>query len=300
MNADFQNWIDGNLQSQKGKSFVITGGNSGIGFHAAMALAKVGGDVTILGRSEERIGRAVQDIKDEGIEGTIEGGIVDLGSLKSVKSCAETFREGRSGLDVLINNAGVMMPPPELTEDGFESQFAVNFLGHFALTGRLFDLLSATDGARVVTLSSIAHRGAHVDFDNLRLEKEYQRGACYSQSKLAETIFSLELGRRVDAKGGGLLSVGCHPGFTKTELQRNMDPGVLSRLTLMDTWQGCLPSLMAATGPDVKQGDFFGPDGPGETGGFPALGVIDGAALDLDVAKRLWDVGQDATGLTFP
>jgi NAD(P)-dependent dehydrogenase (short-subunit alcohol dehydrogenase family) len=300
MNSEFQLWIDENLQSQKGKAVVVTGGNSGIGYHAAMALAKVGADVMILGRSAARVDRAVQDIRAEGIDGSIEGGILDLASLQSVKTYADRFCSGRSRLDVLINNAGVMMPPAELTEDGFESQFGINFLGHFALTGRLYDLLKSTAGSRVVTLSSIAHRGAQIDFDNLRLEKVYHRGFAYSQSKLADIMFALELGRRVSAIDDDILSLACHPGFTKTELQRHMDPGVLARLTLMDTWQGSLPTLLVATGSDVKQGDYYGPDGPGETGGFPAIGLIDEAALDLDVAKRLWEVAQIATGIKYP
>lgn len=299
MNSDLKHWINANLQSQKGKTILVTGGNSGIGYYAALALAKVGADVIIAGRNAKRVDQAVRDIKAEGIEGSINAGIVDLASLKSVQEYAEQFRTKYSRLDVLINNAGVMMPPEGATEDGFESQFGINFIGHFALTGRLYDMLKSTPGSRVVTLSSIAHRGAQIDFDNLRLEKPYDTRREYYQSKLADIIFTLELGRRSDAKGDGVLSVACHPGFTKTELQRHLDPEILGKMTFMEAWQGALPTLVAATG-HVKSGDYFGPDGPGEMGGFPALGVIDGAALDAAVADRLWAVGEDVTGVVFP
>lgn len=299
MNSDLKHWINANLQSQKGKTILVTGGNSGIGYYAALALAKVGADVIIAGRNAKRVDQAVRDIKAEGIEGSINAGIVDLASLKSVQEYAEQFRTKYSRLDVLINNAGVMMPPEGATEDGFESQFGINFIGHFALTGRLYDMLKSTPGSRVVTLSSIAHRGAQIDFDNLRLEKPYDTRREYYQSKLADIIFTLELGRRSDAKGDGVLSVACHPGFTKTELQRHLDPSILGKMTFMEAWQGALPTLVAATG-HVKSGDYFGPDGPGEMGGFPALGVIDGAALDAAVADRLWAVGEDVTGVVFP
>ena len=299
MNSDLQHWINANLQSQKGKTILVTGGNSGIGYYAALALAKVGADVIIAGRNAKRVDQAVRDIEAEGIEGSIDAGIVDLASLKSVQEYAEQFRTKYSRLDVLINNAGVMMPPEGTTEDGFESQFGINFIGHFALTGRLYNMVKSTPGSRVVTLSSIAHRGARIDFDNLRLEKPYDTRREYYQSKLADIIFALELGRRSDAKGDGVVSVACHPGFTKTELQRHLDPAILGKMTFMEAWQGALPTLVAATG-DVKSGDYFGPDGPGEMGGFPALGVIDGAALDAAVADRLWAVAEDVTGIVFP
>jgi NAD(P)-dependent dehydrogenase (short-subunit alcohol dehydrogenase family) len=151
-----------------------------------------------------------------------------------------------------------------------------------------------------VTLSSIAHRGAQIDFDNLRLEKPYDQKREYYQSKLADLLFTLELARRVDAKAASVLSVACHPGFTKTELQRHVDPAMLAKITFMEAWQGALPTLLAATGENVMQGDYYGPDGPGELGGFPAIGEIDASARDAGIAKRLWEVGQDATGIAFP
>jgi NAD(P)-dependent dehydrogenase (short-subunit alcohol dehydrogenase family) len=266
MIAEFQHWIDQNLSSQKGKTILITGGNSGIGYYAALALAKAGAHVVIAGRNPDKIDQAIKSIVAEGIDGHVEAGIVDLASLESVRQYAAQFVMDHSKLDILINNAGVMMPPEGKTEDGFESQFGVNFLGHFALTGLLFDRLQSTTGSRVVTLSSIAHRGAQIDFDNLRLEKPYDQKREYYQSKLADLLFTLELGRRIDAKGAAVLSVGCHPGFTKTELQRHVDPKILAKMTFMDAWQGTLSTLLAATGPHVAQGNYYGPNGPGELG----------------------------------
>jgi NAD(P)-dependent dehydrogenase (short-subunit alcohol dehydrogenase family) len=300
MILEFQHWIDQNLPSQKGKTILITGGNSGIGYYAALALAKMGAHVVIAGRNPDKIDQAINSIEAEGIDGQVEAGSVDLASIDSVKQFAAHFIATHPKLDILINNAGVMMPPEGKTKDGFESQFGVNFLGHFALTGLLFDRLQSTRGSRVVTLSSIAHRGAQIDFDNLRLEKPYDQKREYYQSKLADLLFTLELGRRIDERGASILSVACHPGFTKTELQRHIDPAILAKMTFMEAWQGTLPTLMAATGRNVVQGDYFGPDGQDELAGFPAIGVIDDSALDAAVAKRLWDVGQDVTGIAFP
>jgi NAD(P)-dependent dehydrogenase (short-subunit alcohol dehydrogenase family) len=300
MISEFQHWIDQNLPSQKGKTILITGGNSGIGYYAALAMAKAGAHVVIAGRNADKIDQAIKSIEAEGVDGHLEAGIVDLASLASVRKYAAQFVVDHSKLDILINNAGVMMPPEGKTEDGFESQFGVNFLGHFALTGLLFDRLQSTTGSRVVTLSSIAHRGAQIDFDNLRLEKPYDQKREYYQSKLADLLFTLELGRRIDAKEATVLSVACHPGFTKTELQRHVDPAILEKMSFMDAWQGALPTLVAATGPKVVQGDYFGPDGPGELGGFPAIGEIAASALDTAVAEQLWGVGQNVTGIAFP
>jgi NAD(P)-dependent dehydrogenase (short-subunit alcohol dehydrogenase family) len=300
MISEFKKWTDKNLPRQDGKTALITGGNSGIGYCAALALAKAGAQVVIAGRSADRVNQAIKDIETEGVDGRVEAGIVDLASLKSVDQFAEQFKATHPNLDILINNAGVMMPPEGKTEDGFESQFGVNFVSHFALTGLLYDRLHTTAGSRIVTLSSIAHRGSSIDFDNLRLEKPYDQKREYYQSKLANLLFTLELGRRIDTKGDNVLSVACHPGFTQTELQRHIDPAILAGMTFMETWQGSLPTLMAATGSSVAQGDYYGPDGPAEFGGYPAIGEIDASALDMVAAQKLWDVGEDATGIKFP
>ena len=293
-------WTSENLKNQKSKTVLVTGANSGIGYFAALALVKAGANVFIAGRNPEKLDKAVSGIRGVATEGRVEAIIVDLSSLDSIRKFAHEFLERHASLDILINNAGIMMPPESYTEDGFELQFGVNFVGHFALTGLLYNTLARTPGSRVVTLSSIAHRGAHIDFDNLKLEKPYDPRREYYQSKLANIIFALELGRRIEAKGDGILSVACHPGFTKTNLQRHLDPSILGKMVFMEAWQGSLPTIVAAIGEDVKQGDYYGPDGPEEMGGFPALGVIDNAALNIDVATKLWKLGQESTGVVFP
>jgi NAD(P)-dependent dehydrogenase (short-subunit alcohol dehydrogenase family) len=260
-------------------------------------LAKLGATVIVAGRNKERIEEAIKAIEKETITGNVLAGIVDLASLNSVREFANDFNKNHAKLDLLINNAGVMMPPESKTEEGFELQFGVNFLGHFLLTDLLYSKLVSTRNSRVVTLSSIAHRGSSIDFQNLRLEKPYDTKREYYQSKLADLVFALELGRRYESNNDNILSVACHPGFTKTELQRHINPEILKKMTFMDTWQGSLPTLLAATNKNAKSGDYYGPDGEGEYGGFPALGVIDNSALDQEVAKKLWELGIKNTKL---
>jgi NAD(P)-dependent dehydrogenase (short-subunit alcohol dehydrogenase family) len=300
MNIQFKDWITNNLDSQKGKTILITGANSGIGFYAALALASAGADVIMAGRNEDKIRAAIKIIEKENISGTIESEIVNLADLKSVRSFAESVKKKHTRLDILINNAGVMMTPELKTEDGFELQFGVNFLGHFALTGLLYEMLNTTLNSRVVTLSSIAHRGATIDFNNLKIEKPYDAKREYYQSKLADIIFALELGNRINLKNDTILSIACHPGFTKTDLQRHLDPKILEGMVFMEAWQGSLSTIVAATKSDAQQGNYYGPDGPGEMGGFPALAVIDNVALDDKVANRLWSKSEEYTGIVFP
>jgi NAD(P)-dependent dehydrogenase (short-subunit alcohol dehydrogenase family) len=297
MIKEFNEWVSTNLDSQKGKTVIITGANSGIGFYTALGLAKLGATVIVAGRNKERIDKAIQTIEKEAITGTVSAGIIDLASLNSVREFVNEFNKTYTKLDILINNAGVMMPPESKTEEGFELQFGVNFLGHFLLTELLYNKLVSTQNSRVVTLSSIAHRGSSIDFENLRVEKPYDTKREYYQSKLADLIFALELGRRYEANNDNILSVACHPGFTKTELQRHINPEILKKMNFMDTWQGSLPTLLAATNKDAQSGDYYGPDGEGEYGGFPALGVIDKSALDNEAAKKLWEVGIKNTKL---
>jgi len=297
MEKAFESWVEKNLGSQQGKTVIVTGANTGIGFYTALGLAKMGANVTVAGRSEEKVNNAVEAIRKENITGSVEGGIIDLASLDSIRKFAKQFNSSHDKLEILINNAGVMMPPESKTAEGFELQFGVNYLGHFLLTQLLYDKLKSTKDARVVTLSSIAHRSGEIDFDNFRVEKSYDPRREYYQSKLADLMFTLELGRRIQANGDNILSVACHPGFTKTDLQRHLDPAVFANLTLMDTWQGSLPTLLAATSKDAKSGDYYGPDGEGEFSGFPALGKIEERALNQEISKRLWEEGMKATGL---
>ncbi len=291
-------WTADNIGNQQGRTFLVTGANTGIGFQTALELAKQGAHVVVAGRSEQRVENAIIEIEAVVPWASLEPGVVDLGSLASVDSYAQQFNAKHDRLDVLINNAGVMFPPPGTTADGFETQFAVNYLGHFALTARLFGRLAHTDNSRVVTLSSIAHRGAKIDFGNLRLEKPFDKMREYSQSKVADLIFVLELQRRIIAAEFDVISVGAHPGISRTELLRNDDPSMIAGFDTMTASQGALPTLFAATG-DVTGGAYYGPDGKGEINGYPAPAKISSYAQAPGIGAELWDFSEEATGIKF-
>lgn len=207
-------------------------------------------------------------------------------------------------LDILINNAGVMTPPASKTDDGFELQFGVNFLGHYALAGLLFPLLDATPGSRIVTVSSMAYLRGRIDFGNLRSEHSYDAFREYAQSKLANILFAVELQRRIEAAGAQAISVAAQPGANKTDLSRFMTEieynAAIDRIgELMDPWQGALPSLYAAVADGVLGGDFYSPDGPGGYRGYPAKLAIEPHGLDGEVARKLWELAEDVTGIAY-
>lgn len=279
---------------------LVTGANAGIGFETAKALYLQGATVIVAGRNPQRVQDAIARIEASGGGGKLIPGDLDLASLESVQRFANQVLGDCDRLDLLINNAGVMIPPPEKSKDGYEIQFAINYLGHFALTGWLFPLLERTSGARVVTLSSIAHRGASIDFDNFKLEKPYEKWREYGQSKLADLIFATELAKRLEAKHCQLVSLAAHPGFSKTELQVHMDAETLASLDMMTAEQGAQPTLTAALSPDAKNGQYWGPNGEGERSGTPALAKIDEAAQDAALNARLFDWTQEALGIRFP
>lgn len=283
-----------------GKTAIVTGANTGIGFETALDLYQKGAKVYIACRNEVKALDAIKRMQAQGGSGELIYGHLDLASLSSVKDFSDKVLETESRLDLLINNAGIMIPPPSKTEDGFEIQFGVNFIGHFALTGHLFNLLESTDGSRVVTLSSIAHRGAAIDFDNLRLEKEYNNWREYGQSKLADIIFALEFEKRLKSNGYQIKSLAAHPGFSKTDLQVHMDKDMLASLDLMTAREGAQPTLAACLREDAKGGQYWGPDGPNEQKGKPALAKIDAAALNENLNAKLWDWAKEATGVNFP
>lgn len=283
-----------------GKTAIVTGSNTGIGYETALDLFQKGAKVYVACRNEEKAKNAIESMKAQGGDGELVFGHLDLASLASVQNFSNKILETESRLDLLINNAGVMIPPPSKTEDGFEIQFGVNFIGHFALTGHLFNLLEATKGSRVVTLSSIAHRGASIDFENFRLEKAYSNWREYGQSKLADIIFALEFEKRLKSHGCQVLSLAAHPGFSKTDLQKNMDKDVLASLDLMTAKEGAQPTLAACLREDAKGGQYWGPDGPKEQKGKPALARIDAAALDEELNAKLWDWAKETTGAGFP
>lgn len=282
------------------KVALVTGANTGLGFETALALYQKGAKVIVACRNEEKGLDAIERIKVKGGGGELVYGNLDLSSLDRVKAFSEKITADETRLDLLINNAGVMIPPASKTVDGFEIQMGVNFVAHFALTGHLFGLLEATEGSRVITLSSIAHRGAEINFNNFRLESPYEPWREYGQSKLAGLILALELDKRLRVNGRQLASLAAHPGFSKTELQKNMSEEMLNSIELMTAKEGAQPTLTAALSPEAESGQYWGPDGPGESSGQPALAKIDTAALDEVVNAKLWDWAEKATGISFP
>jgi NAD(P)-dependent dehydrogenase (short-subunit alcohol dehydrogenase family) len=284
-----------------GKIAIVTGANTGLGFETALDLYQKGAKVYVGCRDEEKGLEAIERMKTiSETGGELVLGLFDLGSIKSVKTFTEKIISTEKRLDLLINNAGVMIPPAAKSEDGFELQFGVNFIGHFTLTGQLFNLLESTPNARVVTLSSIAHRGASIDFDNFRLEKPYNNWREYSQSKLADIIFALEFEKRLKANNYKTISLAAHPGFSKTDLQKNMDKAMLDSLELMTAKEGAQPTLVACLYPEAKGGQYWGPDGHNEQKGKPALAKIDAAALNEELNAKLWDWTKEITNANFP
>jgi NAD(P)-dependent dehydrogenase (short-subunit alcohol dehydrogenase family) len=299
-------WTAAAIPAQLGRTALVTGANSGLGLVCARELARRGALVVLACRDSERGAAAVESISREVPGARLELSALDLASLASVQACAERFRAAHDGLDLLVNNAGVMAPPRRLTADGFELQLGTNHLGHFALTGRLLGAMEGRADARVVTLSSNAHKMGRVSFEDLQSERRYSRWRAYGQSKLANLLFALELDRRLRAAGSSVKSLAAHPGYAATNLQ-SAAPPVADRLVMAVTNAllaqsadcGALPVLYAATAPDLESGLYVGPDGPGEFRGNPRLVSPTRAARDATVAARLWEVSEELTGVHF-
>ena len=288
-----------------GKNAIVTGANSGIGLETAKELAKSGVHVVMAVRNEEKGSTARSEILNEHPQATVDVMKLDLADLSSVRAFAKAFADRFRTLDFLINNAGVMTPPYGKTKDGFELQFGSNHLGHFALTGLLLPLLKQTPGARVVTVSSLAHRGAMIDFDNLDGEKGYKAMKFYGQSKLANLLFAKELDLRFKQHGIEAKSIGCHPGVSATNLfkfgkqQTPKWTKVLMDRLLQPADMGALPTLYAATAASLSGGEYIGPEGRGRMRGYPAIDTPHRAANDDTTAEKLWDVSEQLTGVTF-
>ncbi|GAB3275049.1 SDR family NAD(P)-dependent oxidoreductase [Larkinella harenae] len=299
-------WTKREMSDQSGKTVLVTGANTGIGYEVALAFYEAGAHVIVAGRDVQKVNDAMERIKTVGGTGSLEAGIVNLASLADIQRFADSLVEKHQQLHVQINNAGVMMPPAGQTEDGFEYQFGVNVIGHFALTGRLYPLLKQTRGARVVTVSSGAHKLVDaIDYENLKREKPYDPNREYAVSKLANLLVALELQRRLQRVGNACLSTAAHPGVTRTDLQRHIPDETLqvalsAYKVVMQPWQGALPILYAATAPEVKGGDYYGPDGENELDGYPAPAQITEAAQNETAARQLWVYAEQATGLHFP
>lgn len=301
-------WTVSDIPSQAGRSAVVTG-PGGLGYETALALARAGAEVILAGRSPERGEAAVQQIKASAPAANIRFELLDLASLASVEAFAARLLAARTSLDLLINNAGVMAPPRrQITRDGFELQFGTNYLGHFALTARLLPLLRQGHDTRVVNLSSLAHRGGKIHFDDLQWERRYQPWPAYQQSKLAMLMFALELQRRSDANGWGLASIAAHPGYARTELIAK-GPGESSPFARMGSLlapafshsaaDGALSTLLAATAPQATKGGYYGPSSLYEMKGPPKPARIMPQAKDAAAAARLWEVSERLTGVAF-
>ncbi len=294
-------WTSDNIPDQSGKVAIVTGANSGIGYESALALARKGAAVVMACRSLQKANAAAGQIRQTAPAGTVEVMELNLGDLESGRRFAATFQERYDRLDLLINNAGIMHPPYGKTAQGFELQFGVNHLGHFALTGLLLDLLIQTPQSRVVTVSSTSHRFGRIDFEDLNWEKRrYKPNPAYGQSKLANLLFTYELQRKLTAAGLVTLSVAAHPGWTATNLQRNSPMiNFLNRFFAQESPMGALPTLFGATAPDVYGGDYFGPGGFMEMQGHPKRVKSNDRSYDEKVAARLWEVSEELTGQIF-
>jgi NAD(P)-dependent dehydrogenase (short-subunit alcohol dehydrogenase family) len=301
-----EKWTAERIPDQSGRTALVTGANSGLGLVTARELARKGAAVVLACRNLEKGESARREIEAQVPGARVELEELDLASLDSVRELAGRFCDGRDGLDLLINNAGVMATPRRSTADGFELQFGTNHLGHFALTGRLLGEMEGREDARVVTLSSGAHRFGRIAFGNLSGDRHYFRWRAYGQSKLANLLFALELDRRLRAAGSTIKSLSAHPGYAATNLQSAGPPGpdaafmkVTNRLIAQSDEMGALPTLYAATEPGLEGGRFCGPDGFLEQRGHPKPVAPSAAARDKQVAQRLWEVSEELTGVRF-
>jgi len=293
------------IPSQKGRIAVVTGANTGLGYETALGLADKGCKVIMACRNKDKAEKAIADIRKEVPNADLEFIRLDLNSLKSVREFANAYNEKHDKLDLLINNAGLMIPPLIRTEEGFESQFGVNHLGHFLLTNLLFPVISKTENARVVSLSSIAHKNGRIHFDDPNWEKSYSKMDAYNQSKVACLMFAYELQRRLNDSGSKVISVAAHPGVSDTELGRYI-PKVLyyvfKPITPLFTHhpkQAAQPTLMAALDENVVGGDYYGPTGFNEMKGEPGKAPSTGYSKKRDEAAKLWELSEKLTGETF-
>ena len=295
------NYMESDVPDLTGKVFFVTGANIGVGFETARILAQKNGRVLLGCRSEDKAAEALNQIRTLKPEADVVWVPLDLSSLRSIASSAECV-QAESRLDGLINNAGVMMPPRTETEDGFELQFGVNHLGHFALTGHLLPLLMHTPGARIVTVSSLAHRRGVIDYGDIDALETYDRMARYQMSKFANMLFMLELQRRLTQVGSSVLSVACHPGVAATELGRHT---ILSNIfhwlrpLFNSPAEGAQPTLMAATTKTVQGGDYFGPKGIFELRHSACRVDVINRARNQDDAARLWEISEKMTRVRY-
>jgi NAD(P)-dependent dehydrogenase (short-subunit alcohol dehydrogenase family) len=307
-------WTAKEIPDQSGRTAVVTGANSGLGLEVSTDLARAGATVLMACRDMDRAGEALDRIRAEAPGAEVDAVRLDLASLTSIGEFATAARSRLpDGIDLLVNNAGVMMPPQRKTEDGFELQFGTNHLGHFALTALLFPAMRQAEGSRVVTVSSAMARTGRLDFENLDGSKRYSRTGAYSLSKLANLSFAIELERRLVESGSPLASMAAHPGYAATNLQKAgplLGGGIAATIAApfmslgnllfaQDASAGAAPILYAATVPDLAGGSYVGPDGPGEMRGSPTVVEPVESAADRESAERLWEESERLTGIEF-
>lgn len=302
-------WTCADIPPQAGRLAVVTGGSGGLGYEIALALARAGTDVILAGRDGAMARAAMGKIRPLAPTALMRFEKLDLADLRSVADFATRIAAQNSHVDLLVNNAGMMAGKRGETADGFEMQMGTNYLGHFALTGLLLPLLRQSRQPRVVQMSGLAHRQGAIDFEDLQLKRGYSPWKGYRQSKLAVLMFALELQRRSDARGWRLLSTAAHPGCARTELARK-GPVVRNRVPSMGLMllpflshsaaAGALPALFAATSPTAQAGGYYGSTGRFEMVGPPGLAVVGERARDSEAARRLWEVSEELTGVTWP
>jgi len=301
-----ENWTTANIPDLSGKVIIVTGGNSGLGYESVKAFAEKGAEVILATRSIEKGETAKQQI------GNVKGKIVvmqlDLMDFASVKSFADNFSKKYTHLDVLLNNAGIMTTPYFLTKDGLEAQNGTNHFGHFALTGQLFNLIKNTPDSRVVNVSSMAHKQGKMDFGNLLFEngKGYSPIKSYGRSKLLNLLFTYEMQRRIEAAGIKSISVAAHPGVSNTNLARFLEDKLIFKILkpmMMPFMQsqdmGALPQIRASVDLNVKGSEYYGPDGFNEMKGFPVLVQSNAASHNAEDARKLWEISEKITGVSF-
>jgi NAD(P)-dependent dehydrogenase (short-subunit alcohol dehydrogenase family) len=305
-----ERWTVTEIPDLDGTTAIVTGANSGLGFEDALQLSLHGAHVVVACRNQTKGAEAVSRIAMRSPKGTTELAQLDLADLASVRTFVADFTSGHDGLDLLINNAGVMALPYRQTADGFEMQLGTNHLGHFALTGLLLPSLLARPGARVVTVSSHMARIGRIWFNNLQGERRYSKWLAYGQSKLANLLFFSELARRIRTSGMEVISVAAHPGYAATNLQeagptmqghrqREKFFQLGNRIVAQSAAMGALPTLYAATSPLAANGDYYGPNRLFENRGYPKQVSLPRAARNVDTARRLWDISEQLTGVTY-
>ncbi|HNZ72366.1 MAG TPA: oxidoreductase [Prolixibacteraceae bacterium] len=303
-----KNWTFENIPDLQGKTIIVTGGNSGLGYESVKAFALKGATVVLACRNLAKGEKAKNEILKANPSGEIKVMQLDLASLASVEAFAKKFANEHKQLHVLLNNAGIMATPNVKTVDGFEAQLGTNYLGHYALTGHLLPLLKATSKSRVVNVSSLAHKGGKIDFNDLMFEKgrKFKPMRAYAQSKLANLLFAYQLQRFFEANTIDCIAVAAHPGGSNTRLAGHLETNrfveaisKIARGAMQPAAKGALPQICASVDPNVKGGDYFGPHGLGELFGYPVLVKSNAASHNEKNARKLWEVSEKLTGVKY-